>query len=55
MCGRSNEAVPRGGFSLFDSSFANIHHIPSAIFAAGAVAQPDKQSTEEHNHRGPPE
>ncbi len=50
MCGRSNEAVLRGGFSFFSSFSADILHIPSVISFAGAVAQPDKLSMEGCSH-----
>ena len=46
MCGRSNEAVLRGGLSFFSPFSADILHIPSAISFADAAAQPSRQSME---------
>ncbi len=50
MCGRSDEAVLRGGFSFFSSFSADILHIPCAISFADAAAQPDKLSMEGCSH-----
>ena len=50
MCGRSNEAVLRVGFSFFSSFSADILHIPSVIFFAYAAAQPGRLSMEGCSH-----
>lgn len=50
MCGRSNEAVLRGGFSFFSSFSADILHIPSVMSFADAAAQPGRPSMEGCSH-----
>jgi len=52
MCGRSNEAVLRGGFSLYS---CNTRHIPFATYAACGVAPPDRPSRAKCIHPDPPE
>lgn len=45
-CGRSNEAVLRGGFSHFWGSCLPNLHVPAAIFAVGALSRHSMRSTE---------
>ena len=52
MCGRSNEAVLRGGLSHLWGSPANTPRIPVSISAADAASLPGRPSRGECTHPG---